>query len=284
MNARSLRRLLLLALVSSVPGASVRAATLEVAGYAGLTLPFYEQTFTIDLIPPGNPVEGVTIQQERPLTLSAKSGLVLAGSATVYFGGAFGIEARYDSAVVDITSEPPLYSVTLSHPLPNAHFALEPAATVITISALTPLSLNLKLRTPGPVRFFLSGGISYLPDFQLAVTQKLGVSVAGISLPPGVNLGSLSATAVTRPEDPQYGGVGGNVGLGLQIKLSEHVALVGEGRAFFFPKQELTWRVTQEGGYVTVPPEVLTALERQLEPIRFNPAYFHLVGGIAFTF
>ena len=96
MNAHGLRRLLLLALVSSVPAASVRAATLELAGYAGLTLPFYEQTFTIDLIPPGNPVEGVTIQQERPLTLSAKSGLVLAGSATVYFGGAFGIEARYD--------------------------------------------------------------------------------------------------------------------------------------------------------------------------------------------
>ena len=284
MNARILRPLALLALASCLFALSASAATLEIAGYAGLTLPFYEQTFTIDLAPPINPVQGVTIKQDRPLTLSARSGLVLAGGATVYFGGALGIEARYDSAVVDVTSEPPLYSVTLSKPLPNLNFTLEPAATAITISSLTPLSLNLKLRTPGPLRFFVSGGVSYLPDFQLAVTQKLNVTLAGISLPVGVSLGSVSATAVSRAEDPHYGGVGGNVGLGLQVKLGEHVALVGEGRVFFFPKQILTWKVSQQGGFVTVPPEVLTALEQRLEPIRFNPAYFHLIGGFAFTF
>ena len=285
MNALRLRGFFFLALASSLATASsARAATLEIAGYAGLTLPFYEQTFTVSLVPPADVVAGVTLSQERPLSLNAKSGLVLAGGATVYFGGAFGIEARYDSATVDITSEPPLYSVTLSRPLPNLRFTLEPAPTVITVSSLTPVSLNLKLRTPGPLRFFLSGGVSYLPDFQLAVRQKLDLSIAGISLPPGVNLGSLSASALTRPEDPETGHIGGNFGLGLQIKLGEHVALVGEGRAFFFPKHVLTWRVSQQGGLVTLPPEVTTALEQQLEPIRFNPAYFHLVGGLAFTF
>lgn len=284
MNAPDLRRLLLLVLASSVGAASASAATLEIAGYAGLTLPFYEQTFTIDLVPPENPASGVTLKQERPLTLSAKSGLVLAGGATVYFGGALGIEARYDSAVVDITSEPPLYSVSLSSPLPKLGFTLEPSPTAVTVSSLTPLSLNLKLRSPGPLRFFVSGGVSYLPDFQLAVTQKLNVAVAGIALPVGVSFGSLSATAVSRPDDTERSRLGGNAGLGLQIKLGDHVALVGEGRVFFFPKQELTWKVSQEGGFVTVPPEVLKALEQQLEPVRFNPAYFHLIGGIAFTF
>ena len=284
MNARSLRRFLLGVLVTSLSAASASAATLEIAGYGGLTLPFYEQTFTVSLVPPVNPASGVTIKQERPLSLNAKSGLILAGGATVYFGGALGIEARYDSATVDITSEPPLYSVTLLKPLPNLHFTLEPAATIITVSSLTPVSLNLKLRTPGPLRFFLSGGVSYLPDFQLAVRQTLDVSVAGVSLPPGVNLGSLSATAVSRPEDAEAKHLGGNAGLGLQIKLGDHVALVAEGRVFYFPKQVLTWKVSQQGGFVTVPPEVLTALEQQLVPISFNPAYFHLVGGIAFTF
>lgn len=80
------------------------------------------------------------------------------------------------------------------------------------------------------------------------------------------------------------GHFGGNVGVGLQVKLGEHVALVGEGRAFFFPKHVLTWQVSQEAGLITLPPAVTTALEQQLEPIRFNPAYFHLVGGLAFTF
>jgi hypothetical protein len=285
MNAQTLRGLSFFILASSLVAAPPAcAATLEIAGYAGLSLPFYEQTFTVSLVPPANALPGVALRQERPLSLNARSGLVLAGGATVYFGGVLGIEARYDSATVDITSDPPLYSVTLSRPLPNLQFTLEPAPTVITVSSLTPVSLNLKLRTPGPLGLFFSGGVSYLPDFQLAVRQKLDVSIAGIPLPPGVDLGSLSASAVTRPEDPENGRLGGNVGLGLQIKLGEHVALVGEGRAFFFPKQILTWSVSQQRGLVTLPSEVTTALEQQLEPIRFNPAYFHLVGGLAFTF
>ena len=272
----------LVVLFAFLPAAPVRAATLEIAGYGGLTLPFYEQTFTVSLAPPANPTVGVDIRQERPLSLNAKSGLALAGAATVYFGGALGIEARYDSAAVDITSEPPLYSLRLSRPLPTVDLTLEPVPTVVTVSSLTPLSLNVKLRTPGPLRFFLSGGLSYLPDFQLAVVQKLEVNVAGILLP--VNLGSLTASALTRPQDPQNGRFGGNAGLGIQIKVGEHVALLGEGRVFLFPKHVLTWRVSQQGGLVTLPQEALTALEQQLEPIRFNPAYFHLEGGIAFTF
>lgn len=286
MNAQTLRRLSFFILASSlavVPPA--RAATLELAGYAGLTIPFYEQTFTVSLQPPTNLFPGVTIRQERPLGLNAKSGLIFAGGATVYLGGAFGIEARYDSARVDITSDPPLYSVTLSRPFPNLQFALEPAPTVITISSLTPVSLNLKLRTSGALRFFVSGGVSYLPDFQLAVQQKLDLSLAGVSLPAGVNLGSLTASAVTSPEDPQSNShLGGNAGLGLQIQFGEHVALVGEARGFFFPKQVLTWKVSQQPGLISLPAEVTAALEAQLQPIRFNPAYFHLVGGLAFTF
>jgi len=284
MNAQTLRRLSFFILASSlalVPTA--RAASLEIAGYGGLTIPFYEQTFTVSLAPPTNVFPGVSIQQERPLSLNAKSGLILAGGATLYLG-VVGIEARYDSATVDITSTPPLYTVTLSRPFPNFHFTLEPAPTVITITNLTPMSLNLKLRTPGPLRFFVSGGVSYLPDFQLAVQQKLDLSVAGIPLPPGINLGSLTATAVTRPEDPDKGHLGGNAGLGLQIQLGEHIALVGEARGFFFPKQVLTWQVSQQPGFVTLPSEVTNALAQQLQPIHFNPAYFHLVGGLAFTF
>ena len=109
------------------------------------------------------------------------------------------------------------------------------------------------------------------------------MSVAGIPLPPGTNLGSLTATAVTRPEDDNSH-LGGNAGLGLQIQLGEHVSLVGEARGFFFPKQVLSWQVSQQPGFVTLPSEVTNALAQQLQPIQFNPAYFHLVGGIAFTF
>jgi hypothetical protein len=280
----SSRSLLVSCLAASLGASTASAAELELAGYGGLTLPFYEQSFSIDLQPPTRPFPGVEINQVEPLTLNAKSGLVLAGGATVYFGG-IGIEARYDSADVDIEAESPAYAVRLSSPFPAFRATLEPAPTVITLSALTPVSLNLKLRTGGPLRFFLSGGLSYLPDFQLAVTQPLNLSISGVSLPSGVLLGTLTATAISRPEDPSdESRFGGNAGLGLHIQLSDRVSLVGEGRVFLFPKHVLTWQVTQQSGIVTLPPDALRALEEQLEPVRFNPAYFHLIGGIAFTF
>jgi hypothetical protein len=271
----------LVAFVTSVAA----AAELEIAAYGGLTLPFYEQSFPIDLRPPERPFPGIEITQDRPLTLNAKSGLVFAGGATLYLGGSFGLEARYDSADVDIGAEPPSYSVRLSSPFPNFRTTLQPSPTVVTLSALHPVSLNLKLRTSGTLRFFLSAGVSYLPDFQLAVSQPLNLSIAGVPLPSGVRLGTLTAVAISRPEDPSTESrFGGNLGFGLQIKMGDHVALVGEGRVFLFPKQVLTWQVTQQSGIVSLPAEVLNALEDGLEPVRFNPAYFHLIGGLAFTF
>jgi hypothetical protein len=271
--------------VASLSAAAAPAAELELAGYLGLTLPFYEQTFPIDLRPPERPIQGIQIQQIEPLRLNAQGGFAFAGGATVYFGGVFGIEGRYDSADVDVTADPPVYSLRLSSPFPNFSTTLEPAPTVVTISSLTPLSLNLKLRTTGALRFSLSGGVSYLPDFQLAVRQPLNLRVGGFGLPPGFDLGNLTAEAVSRPDEPnEESRFGANVGLGLQIKLSDHAAIVGDARVFYFPEHVLEWRVTQTGGALTVPDELLRALEQQLEPVRFNPAYFHLLGGIAFTF
>jgi hypothetical protein len=46
----------------------------------------------------------------------------------------------------------------------------------------------------------------------------------------------------------------------------------------------LDWRVRQTGGPVSLPPALLQSIAEQLEPVRFNPAYFHLQGGIALSF
>ena len=59
---------------------------------------------------------------------------------------------------------------------------------------------------------------------------------------------------------------------------------MGDARVFYFPEQVLEWRVTQTAGPVRLPDELLQSLEQHLEPVRFNPAYFHLQGGIAISF
>lgn len=279
-----MRHSALLALALALAGRSVQAAELELTGFVGLTLPFYEQTFPIDLRPPAQPIQGIQILQVEPLRLNAKGSYTFAGAATMYFG-ALGIEGRYDSADADLTADPPVYSIRLSSPFPSFTTNLQPAPTVVSLAALTPLSLNLKIRTSGAVRFFVSGGISYLPDFQLAVRQPLNLRFAGVGLPPGFDLGTLTAEAVSRPDTPEDDSrLGGNGGLGLQIGLGEHLALVGDARAFYFPKQVLEWRVTQTGGAVALPPALVQSIEQQLEPVRFNPAYFHLQGGLALSF
>ena len=48
---------------------------------------------------------------------------------------------------------------------------------------IRPLSLNLKLRTPGRVRLALSGGLSYLPELNVVSAQAVrlrSVQVPGV--------------------------------------------------------------------------------------------------------
>jgi hypothetical protein len=261
--------------------ASARAAELELAGYLGYTLPFYEQTFPIDLRPPAGAIQGIELRQVEPLRLGAKGALAFAGGATVYLGP-IGIEGRYDSADVDPTADPPVYALRLSSPFPNVSTTLVPSPTEVHVSSLTPVSLNLKLRTS--VGFSVSGGVSYLPDFQLAVRQPLNLRVGGAGLP-ALDLGAVTAEAGSRPQDPSRDSrFGANAGLGLRLPLSDNAGLVVDARGFFFPEQVLEWRVTQTGGPVRLPTALLQSIEQQLEPVRFNPAYFHLQGGIALSF
>lgn len=269
------------AVLGALACAPARAAELELAGFLGYTLPFYEQTFPIDLRPPSGAVQGIQLQQVAPLRLNAKGALTFADGATLYFG-ALGIEGRYDSARVDPTADPPVYSLRLESPFPNVGTTLVPSPTDVDVSALTPLSLNLKLRA-GRV-LSVSGGVSYLPEFELSVRQPLNLRLGGVGLP-ALDLGSVSAEALSRPQDPSRDSrFGVNAGMGLRLPLSDHAGLVIDARAFLFREQVLEWRVVQTSGPLTLPPALLRTLEEQLEPVRFNPAYFHLQGGLALSF
>ena len=280
MKERSTRvRSGVLSLAVLAAGTSSEGAELEIAAYAGKVLPFYEQRIVANL-GSGTPIAGVTLRQEQPFELTAKGGLTFAGSVTVWLADPIGIEGRYDSADVDLESIGPVYRMTLAAPLPPASFLLSPGATLLDLQPVTPISLNLRFRTPGPIRIFVSGGLSYLPDLKLNVRQELSVSIAGL---PQLGLGAVSLRATARPEEEgSEGRLGVNVGAGLQISLGGGFSLVADGRAFLFKKQVLEWSVGSSASIV--PAQAVTALAEQLEPVRFNPAYFHLVGGLALRF
>lgn len=256
----------------------------EVQGFVGFTAPTYSQTFSWS--PPALPsVPGVGIEQSGSFDLEATGGTAFGGSLTWFANHEFGIEARIDTADVSLETRNARFSVRvpLPPPLPDfdADFDLEPAR--VDLGRLRPLSLNLRLRTPGPVSLNLSGGISYLPELEVTIDQPLAVGVRGIDIAFGdVDLGEAPIRA-SLDESTSNSRIGANLGVGLQIRLSDSVSLAVEARGFLFSEQRLVWSAAERPlnpAEQVVVDEVL----RQLQPIEFSPALVNATAGISISF
>jgi hypothetical protein len=278
-----MKRLLLPVVTALIPAASASAGGFEIAGYAGRALPTYQQSFRYSPTLSGLP-RGVSVQQEGAFTLDAKGGLAIGGGATWYFAGPLGLEGRVDSVEVkaDITGAHFTATATLP-PLPPITGSVDFPAGVVSVDRLRPLSLNLKLRTPGPVRLTLSGGASYLPEFKAEANQPVGLGVTGIS-GGRLQVAAVSLTASTlSTQAGREGRLGANAGVGLQVALGSRLALVAEGRGFLFKKRKVVWNAG-------TPPRssleaaLLDEVLKRLEPVEFTPTTYQATAGLALTF
>lgn len=262
----------------------VRAGEFELTGYVGGALPTYSQTFHYE--PPSVfPLPGVTVRQEGVFTLDAKGGLAAGGGLAWYFAKVVGLEARVDTLGAEIAISGARFDVSaqLPPPLPPISGGVDLTGGSAEVERLRPLSLNLRLRTPGPVRFTLSGGISYLPEFGATATQPVGLGVAGIvggEIRP-ITVALRADTVAT--ESSNGGRLGVNGGVGVQIGLGAHLALAVEGRGFAFKERRLVWSAA------TSPSSALEqrALEQvlaQLPSVEFSPVFFQVVGGLSLRF
>jgi hypothetical protein len=264
---------------------TAHAGGLELSGFAGPVISLYDQSVQLDpagLVLPG----GAVVPGGQALRLEADGGTSLGGALTLYLADWVGLEVRLDAAKVDLQVTGATYRVVvdLPAPLPDATGDLELGSGPMDFERIRPLSLNLKLRTPGAVRLALSGGLSYLPELNVVSAQAVRLRSVQV---PGVPAGSVLATVGLRaeavPELEENGRYGANAGLGLQIALGEHVMLVGEGRAFVFREHRLEWR--RAGGTLAPLEQALASeLERRLEPIDFNPNFFQVTAGLALSF
>lgn len=273
------------ALAALLLPASASAAGLEISAHVGPVVSVYEQSIRLDpsgLVLPG----GAVVPGGQALQLEADGGNVIGGSVTLYLADWLGIEGRLDAADLRLLVTGATYRVVVDLPAPLADATgdLELGSGPMDVERIRPLSLNLKLRTPGRVRLALSGGISYLPELRVVSAQA--VRLRSVSVP-GVPAGSVLATVGLRaealPEVEENGRFGANAGIGLQLALGDHVALVAEGRGFVFREHRLTW---QRGGGSLSPLELALAreLERRLDPVDFNPNFFQVTGGLALSF
>jgi hypothetical protein len=262
------------ALVSGLVASPSRAGELELAVQAGRSLPFYSQSFPFDpgdLLPPDYPLE-----TSGGFDLELGGGLTVSGALTWRFTDFLGLEARVDSAEVELQVTGGRVSGDLGDLLPGLPSI--PIAGDLSgetrIDRLTPVSLNLQLVAGEEVRFVASGGVSYIPATTVAATVRVRPGIEDIPGLPPITLPEVSVSAAATLD----GGFGGNLGLGLRVPLGSHVALLVDARAFGFPTRELQWGSGSGSSIVE------DALAEALDPIEFEYGFFQATGGLAFTF
>jgi hypothetical protein len=259
----------------SIPVAAASAGEVELAVQVGRALPFYKQSFALDpgdIVPPDLP-----ISTTGAFDLELSGGLTFSGALSWRFAGAVGLEARVDSAEVELEVTGGRVSSDLGDLVPGL-----PSIPIsgdlsgeTSIDRLTPVSVNLQLCFGKEVRFVVSGGASYIPATTVAATVHARLGVTDIPGLPPITLPGLSVAAAATLE----GGFGGNAGAGLRIGVSPHVALAVEGRAFSFPTRELRW-----GPGSGRPSPIEEALAEALDPIEFRYGFFQATAGLAITF
>jgi hypothetical protein len=261
------------------------AAGLELAGYGSYTFPFYSQTFRYDPGPVTVPIPGVSVDQGGSFEATASGGLAFCGAATFYVTDGFGFELRHDRADVTVETKSASYTVRVGLPAPLSPVVADLALGEGTaeLEATAPWSLNLKLRTGGSVRFTASGGVSRLSGLQFDLQQTVGLGVIAFDLDQGhVQVGTVNLQAALSAEADSVWG--GNLGLGFEIPLGEHLALLLEGRGFYFPKQTIEWAPVPDRPLTIIEQALLDRLLERLPPVEFEPWWAQASAGLAIRF
>jgi hypothetical protein len=258
---------------------------LELGIHAGPAVPSYQQSFRYDPGPVSLPIAGVTLQQTGTFGIDAEGGVAL-GASVALTGAVLGLEARLDTADLSLTTQAGQYEVRadLPPPLPDATTSLTIGGGPADLERVRPLSLNLRLRTPGPVALSVSGGVSYLPSLRVNTTQTVGLGVTGIGGGGRLDVATLALRAEVTPQDEDEGRLGVNLGAGLRVRLGPRVALTGEVRAFRFREQTLTWERADSRALSPLEAALLAEVRARLPPVEFSPTFYQGTVGLALMF
>lgn len=269
-------RVLALTCAGLAVSVTARAADWELALLLGSAFPTYDERLSIR-VPRLGSVPGIEVSGGDDFVLEADGGLVVGGTVAVEFGGFFAVEGRVDSARVDLLTTGTSYQFAVSAPgLPPFTASVAAGPGTIALDRLFIYSGNVRLRTPGPVSVYASGGFSYLSRLRADSALPLEVEGAAILVPE--LRGSLALVAEPSGSNSR---VGFNGGAGLRVGLGGPVAvaLFADARVFVFDSYDLQFEVQDTTG-LALP----DAAFRELPPIRFEPILVNVAGGVTVRF
>lgn len=270
---RRVRSTLLITICSGLTllaGARPAAAQgIDLTVFTGLAFPLYDER--LSLRPPNPSIPGVEITASGTPVLRADGGPVF-GAALAFELGIIGIEGRLDSTEVGLEFTGARYDLRgTAFPFQGLTASITAASGRFDTDRVQLLSLNARLRTPGPIGVVASGGVSYLPDIR--VTGSVPLSVQAPDFPPLPGFNALLTLRGTPGQTRHRLGVNGGAGL----RVGGRVALMAEVRGFYFREYEL--RFASTGG-----PALLEELLADAAPVRFEPVFVNAQVGLAFRF
>jgi hypothetical protein len=266
MRRRTLFALIPLTLISSVSPAFGQG---DVTFFLGGAYPVYDERLTLRPSVPSLP--GVDVTVAGTPEIRADGGPVFGAALAFELGGVIGIEGRLDATEVGFDLTGARYDLRARPPLPDLTGAVTIGDGRLDANRLMLLSLNARLRTPGPVGIFASGGLSILPDVTITGSVPVTIQIAGISTPglaPQLRLEVAPGESESR--------VGLNGGAGLSIGGSR-VAVMAEVRVFYFRDFELRFGVDDA-------PDIVSDLLEDIETIRFEPVIVNAQAGLVLRF
>jgi hypothetical protein len=268
LQARVALRGLLMCAALGIAGPTA-AQGVDLTLFLGRAFPTYDERLTRR--PPTPTVPGVDVTVDGSPLIKADGGPVF-GGALAFEWGILGLEGRLDATDVGLNITGARYDLRGTQP------PLEGRTAQITVSdarldadRIGLLSANARIRTPGPVALFVSGGLSYLPGITVKGTIPVRVEAPGLPVPPDFDP-KLTLRAVSGQSEHQWG-VNGGAGL----RIGGRVALMGEVRVFYFPEHELRFEAQNDF-------EILDELLAGLAPVRFDPIFVNAQAGVTFKF
>lgn len=250
-------------------GQRAAAQGFDLTLFIGQAYPVYNDLLTLQIANPSIP--GVLVDVVGSPELRTDGGLVYGGAIAFEVGGILAIEGRLDATHVSFDFTGAEYNLQgIDFPFDNVSASLIADQGRFDADRISLLSLNARLRTPGPVGIFVSGGLSYLPDITIRGAVPISAELAGFPLP---LLDANLELSITPGQSEHRTGI--NAGGGLRF--GDRVAFVAEARVFYFGEYEMRFGLEEDDA-------ILSELLEGIPPVRFRPVFLNAQAGLVFKF